>query len=283
MKKAPGAGTPRAERSKEDQVTSNIIPINGKSPFDQIRQVLKDGSEFWSARDLASAMTYDQWRNFATAIDRARVSLRNQGYEPEEHIADASKMVTLGSGASRSVEDFHLTRFGAYLTVMNGDPRKPEVAGAQAYFAVKTREAETARPVQELTEDEIVHQALQIQTRKVKELEAKVIEDAPKVDAYESFMDADGTESIGNVAKMLGLSQNKLFDRLRNAGILIAKGHMRNTPYQQYMHHFRVTPYSYERRDGTMGCSYTTTVQPSGVDFIRRKLYIPHVQMEVSS
>ena len=264
-------------------MTSNIIPINGKSPFDQIRQVLKDGSEFWSARDLASAMTYDQWRNFATAIDRARVSLRNQGYEPEEHIADASKMVTLGSGASRSVEDFHLTRFGAYLTVMNGDPRKPEVAGAQAYFAVKTREAETARPVQELTEDEIVHQALQIQTRKVKELEAKVIEDAPKVDAYESFMDADGTESIGNVAKMLGLSQNKLFDRLRNAGILIAKGHMRNTPYQQYMHHFRVTPYSYERRDGTMGCSYTTTVQPSGVDFIRRKLYIPHVQMEVSS
>ena len=114
------------------------------SPFDALRQVRPDGSEFWSSRDLADAMTYDQWRNFASAIARARVSLANQGYEVEDHIAGASKMVQIGSGSQRAVDDFHLTRFGAYLVVMNGDPRKPEVAAAQAYFAEDAREAEVA-------------------------------------------------------------------------------------------------------------------------------------------
>ena len=262
--------------------TASVIPINGESPFDRIRQVRDDGSEFWSARDLMPLLDYSAWRNLEVPLNRAITSARAQGHDADLHFAGSRKVISGGRWGEQEVDDFHLTRFAAYLVAMNCDPNKMAVAEAQGYFAVKTREAETAKPVQELTEDEIVHQALQIQTRKVKELEAKVIEDAPKVDAYESFMDADGTESIGNVAKMLGLSQNKLFDRLRNAGILIAKGHMRNTPYQQYMHHFRVTPYSYERRDGTMGCSYTTTVQPSGVDFIRRKLCIPHVQMAVT-
>lgn len=109
----------------------------------------------------------------------------------------------------------------------------------------------------------------------------QIAELSPKADAYESFMNADGTYSIGRVAKMLGRSQNKLFADLRNAGVLIAKGHMHNTPYQKYMQHFKVTPYSYERRDDTIGCSYTTTVQPSGVEFIRRKLGVPFVQREL--
>ena len=105
---------------------------------------------------------------------------------------------------------------------------------------------------------------------------AKTLE--PKADAYTAFMDADGTLSVGSVAKMLGLSQNKLFALLRNHEIFISKGHMRNTPYQKYMHHFTVSAYSYERKDGTAGASYTTRVQPSGVEFIRRKLSIATVR-----
>lgn len=97
----------------------------------------------------------------------------------------------------------------------------------------------------------------------------------PKAEAYDHFMEADGTYSVGSVAKMLGRSQNKLFDLLRNSGVLISKGAMRNTPYQQYMHHFSVKAYEFERTDGTRGTSYTTRIQPSGVDFIRRKLGIP--------
>lgn len=70
--------------------------------------------------------------------------------------------------------------------------------------------------------------------------EHELEEARPKVEAYDAFMDADGTYAVGAVAKMLGLSQNKLFDLLRNHGVLIGKGAMRNTPYQQYMHHFSV-------------------------------------------
>ena len=103
-------------------------------------------------------------------------------------------------------------------------------------------------------------------------MESLIHELEPKADMYDRFLDADGTYSIGNVAKMVGLSQNKLFDRMRNSGILIAKGAMRNTPYQRYMHHFSVRPYYFERSDGTRGTNYTTRVQPSGIQFICRKL-----------
>lgn len=100
---------------------------------------------------------------------------------------------------------------------------------------------------------------------------------APKAEAFDSFLDATGKYSVGSVAKMLGTSQNKLFRDLRNAGVLISKGSMRNTPYQQYMRHFEVKAHEYERNSGEMGCSYTTYVQPSGIDFIRRKLGLPTI------
>lgn len=96
----------------------------------------------------------------------------------------------------------------------------------------------------------------------------------PKAANYDRFLSGDGTYSIGAVAKILGRSQNKLFDELRNAGILIAKGAMRNTPYQKYMHHFTVRAHDYTRSDGTVGTSYATKVQPSGLAFIQAKLGI---------
>ena len=122
--------------------------------------------------------------------------------------------------------------------------------------------------------DTIIELAQELKrARKAREaMESYARELEPKADAYTRFMDGDGSYSIGSVAKMLGLSQNKLFDRLRGAGILIAKGHMRNTPYQKYMHHFVVKASEYERSDGTRGTSYTTRILPSGVEFIARKL-----------
>lgn len=152
----------------------------------------------------------------------------------------------------------------------------------RAFYEMKrAQSAEVDARVPQSLPDALRAYAQEVEARQAIESYAKQLE--PKADAYNAFMDADGTDSIGSVAKMLGLSQNKLFDRLRNAGVLIAKGHMRNTPYQQYMHHFKVTPYTYERKDGSTGASYTTTVQPSGVEFIRRKLGIPAIQtvMEV--
>lgn len=112
--------------------------------------------------------------------------------------------------------------------------------------------------------------AAEVEAREQAEAYARQLE--PKAAGYDTFLSADGTYSVGNVGKMFGLSQNKLFTLLRNAGVLIAKGHMRNTPYQRYMHHFEVRGGTFNRSDGTTSSSYTTRVQPSGVDFIGRKL-----------
>lgn len=108
-------------------------------------------------------------------------------------------------------------------------------------------------------------------------LEAENKQLAPKAEAYDAFLDATGKFSVGAVAKMLGSSQNKLFRELRNRGVLISKGSMRNTPYQQFMRYFEVVAHEYERSSGEMGCGYTTYVQPSGVDFIRRRLGLPTI------
>lgn len=127
-----------------------------------------------------------------------------------------------------------------------------------------------------LTRAEILQIALNAEEERLA-LEEKNKELAPKAEAFESFIDTTGKYSIGAVAKMLGMGQNKLFRELRNLGVLISKGAMRNTPYQQYMHHFEVKAYEYERMNGEMGCSYTTYVQPSGIDFIRKKLDLPTI------
>lgn len=117
-----------------------------------------------------------------------------------------------------------------------------------------------------------VAQVAKAERAKRMELEQKVAADAPKVEAYDQFMEADGTYLVGTVARMLGTSQNKLFAELRDRGVFIAKGSMKNTPYQRFMQHFTVKATHFERSDGSEGVSYTTRVKPSGVDFIRRRL-----------
>ena len=168
------------------------------SPFDAIRRTRPDGSEYWSARDLMAAMRYDQWRNFETAILRARVAADNQGHSADDHIAGASKMIDLGKGATRAVDDWHLTRFGAYLAVMNGDPRKSEIAAAQGYFAVRTREAEIAQPAP-LDEIEVAERYLAA-LREKKALEAQAAINAPLVAQAATFRQAEGLRTIGDVA-----------------------------------------------------------------------------------
>lgn len=113
-----------------------------KSPFEKIKQISEEGFEYWSARDLAKLLEYAQWRNFENAISKAKESCKNNGYEVEDHFADVSNMVELGSGATREVDDYRLSRFACYLIVQNADPSKKNVAMGQAYFAIKTRQKE---------------------------------------------------------------------------------------------------------------------------------------------
>lgn len=180
------------------------------SPFDGVRQERVDGTEFWSARELMPIMNYATWRNFEVPLDRAMASARAQGHDVDLHFAGSRKVIAGGRWGTQEVEDVHLTRFGAYLVAMNGDPNKPAVASAQSYFAVRTREAEVgARPA--LSEEEIVHQALQITARRVEALEAKVAEDAPKVDYHERFIaPADDVVTVGFFAGQFGTTEPRV-------------------------------------------------------------------------
>ncbi len=101
-----------------------------------------EGIECWSARELQHILAYSKWSNFIKVVDKARIACSNAGEKETDHFADIGKMVMLGSGAERKIEDIALTRYACYLITQNGDPAKNEIAFAQTYFAVQTRKQE---------------------------------------------------------------------------------------------------------------------------------------------
>ena len=157
---------------------NDLTRYDGQSPFDQIKHTRPDGSEHWSARELQPLMGYKSWRNFGTPLERAMKSAQAQGVNLESNFARSRKITS-----TKPQEDYELSRFACYLVAMNGDPNMPEVAAAQAYFAIRTHEAETAP--KQLTGAALMAAALQEADRTMKALESRAEESETKLDMIE--------------------------------------------------------------------------------------------------
>lgn len=122
--------------------------------FEEIKHISENGEEYWFARDLQTVLDYTEWRNFENVIEKAKEACKNSKNVVANHFVDVNKMVMLGSGADREIDDLKLSRYACYLIVMNGDPRKEVIAVGQTYFAVKTRQQELIDHYDQLSEDQ---------------------------------------------------------------------------------------------------------------------------------
>ena len=113
-----------------------------KSPFEQIKRTNSAGYEYWSSRDFAEVLGYENYRNFEGVVEKAKMACFNSGMRIEDHFVDADEMIEIGKGGRRPFKTTRLSRYACYLTIQNADPKKEIVAHGQTYFAIQTRRQE---------------------------------------------------------------------------------------------------------------------------------------------
>jgi DNA-damage-inducible protein D len=151
----------------KDQFFAPSIPS-----FESLKKINNHGIEYWSARDLQPCLGYSQWRRFENAIEKAIESCKQSGNDPKHHFVGAGKQIKFGKSATQTIEDYHLSRLACYLIAQNGDPRKPEIAQAQKYFAIQTRRQEIS--------DQMAADLERLETRQQTTIEFKALSGAAK-------------------------------------------------------------------------------------------------------
>lgn len=142
------------ENFNEPSVSSgNESSSYTEAVFENIKHINEYGQEFWYARDLQKALEYTEWRNFTNVINKAKNNCENSNYPVSDHFVDVNKIVTAGA-TSKPIIDIQLSRYAAYLIVLNADADKPVVALGKTYFAVKTRQQELIENYNALSEDQ---------------------------------------------------------------------------------------------------------------------------------
>lgn len=195
-----------------------IVPATA-SPFDAIMRTDDYGNEYWSARELMPMLGYESWRRFEDSITRAKFTAANQNQPVESLFVGTVKK----SEGGRPAEDIHLARYACYLVAMNGDPRKQEVADAQAYFAIQTRVAETQ--VQAIpTGPELLALAVVEAQKVIAAKDTAIAELTPKADAWHDLCSSAGSLSFRDAAKVISeeggvtIGGNRLIETLMDWG-----------------------------------------------------------------
>ncbi|MDD5464033.1 MAG: DNA damage-inducible protein D [Candidatus Moranbacteria bacterium] len=128
-----------------------IIINSLNKDFESIKKIDENGIEYWEARELMPLLGYIEWRKFEGVIEKAKDACIASKQNVDDHFVGADKMVQLGSGSMRKIENYDLSRYACYLIAQNGDSRKTEIAMAQTYFAIQTRKQEI---FEQLTDDD---------------------------------------------------------------------------------------------------------------------------------